>query len=79
MDVKLAFLNGVLEEEVYLEQPTRVHENWRREEGTKIEEDTLRIEASTASMEYSYRYIFQGEQVQAMSPRACTLHKEEWR
>jgi len=39
----------------------------------------LRVEASTAGMEYSYQYIFQGERVQAMSLQACFLRKEEWR
>ena len=76
MNVKSAFLNGVLDEEVYIEQPP---EYMKIGEGTKIEEGTLRVEASTASMEYSYQYIFQGERVQAMSLQACTLRKEEWR
>ena len=58
---------------------TRVHENRRREEGSKIEEGTLRVKVSTVGIEYSYLYILQRERVQAMSLQACSLRKEQWR
>ena len=53
MDFKSAFLNGLLKEEVYLEQPPG-YVKIGEEKNTKIEEGALRVEASTTGMEYTY-------------------------
>jgi hypothetical protein len=47
MDVKTAFLNGVIEEEVYIEQPQGFEVEDRKSHVCHIEESLIRIEASS--------------------------------
>ena len=51
MDVKSTFLNGSLEEEIYVEQPTGFVEKRRRREGLQLEKSFLWAQTSTKSME----------------------------
>ena len=55
MDVKTTFLNGVIEEEVYIEQPQGFEVEDRKSHVCQIEESLIRIEASSQSLVWPYR------------------------
>jgi hypothetical protein len=57
MDVKTTFLNGFIEEEVYIEQP-QGFEVSDRETHVSFEKGTLWTKASSPSLVFSHRYLF---------------------
>jgi hypothetical protein len=50
MDVKTGFLNGLIEEEVYIEQPQGVRGVWERVPRVPLEKGTVWSEASSTSL-----------------------------
>jgi hypothetical protein len=52
MNVKSTFLNGVLEEEVYIEQLPDYVKEGKKNKMLKLKKDDVRAEVSTINMEY---------------------------
>jgi hypothetical protein len=55
MDVKTTFLNGVIEEEVYIEQPQGFEVEDRKSHVCRLKKALYEIEASSQSLVWSYR------------------------
>ena len=67
MDVKFAFLNGDLKEEVYVEQHLGYEKKGEEGKVFKLKKGTLRVEASAKSLERKVRPKFGLTRVQKMS------------
>lgn len=51
VDVKLAFLNEELKEEVYVEKPFELHPEKKRKQSSVIKKGAIWVKASTMSLE----------------------------
>jgi hypothetical protein len=58
MDVKNAFLNGIIEEEVYIEQPEGFETFDRESHVCKLKRVIVWVEASTPCLVHSDRQLF---------------------
>ena len=56
MDVKTAFLNGIIQEEVYVEHPQGFDIDWRESHVCKLKKD-LCAEASSSSLVFQDRLL----------------------
>ncbi|KAL4036708.1 hypothetical protein IC575_000273 [Cucumis melo] len=67
MDVKSAFLNGHLKEEIFVAQPLGYVKGGEEEKVYKLKKSLVWIEASSASLVQSYRQFFSKDRISKVS------------